>query len=227
MAKKMKDTAVEDRPREKLLKTGNVNCLTNTQLVAMLLGSGMKGRDVNKLAAVVRARLDKEKCGISLADLQSIKGLGDAKVCTILGALALGKRYAGIDIGDLSSTEPEEVVQRLTDIRRSKKEHFVVFYLDARERELFREIVSVGTVSASLVHPREVFQKAIKVGSSSIIVAHNHPSGQTSPSDADIHITKRLVQAGEVLGIEVHDHIIVTKDDFNSLRESHPDLFEE
>jgi DNA repair protein RadC len=113
---------------------------------------------------------------------------------------------------------PQEVWKSLTDIRDNKKEHFVVFYLDSRNKEIAREVISVGTLSDSLVHPREVFEPAIKHSTAQIILAHNHPSGDPAPSPEDIEITHRIVEAGKILGIEVLDHVIVTKDSFMSLK---------
>ena len=112
---------------------------------------------------------------------------------------------------------PRDVWERMEDIRGSKKEHFVVFYLDSRNQEIQREIISVGTLNESLVHPREVFEGAIKNNASSIILAHNHPSGDLGPSQADIEITKKLIHAGKILDIRIISHVVVTKDTWKEL----------
>lgn len=106
---------------------------------------------------------------------------------------------------------PKDVWNELKDIRDNKKEHFVVFYLDSRNQEIKREIISVGSLNANLVHPREVFEPAIRNLAAQIVIAHNHPSGDTDPSEDDLEITKRLVAAGKILGIDILDHVIVSK----------------
>ncbi|MBU1179736.1 DNA repair protein RadC, partial [Patescibacteria group bacterium] len=113
----------------------------------------------------------------------------------------------------------QDIHNQLRDLHNHKKEHFVVFYLDSRNQEIKRETISIGTLNASLIHPREVFEPAIAHHSAQIIVAHNHPSGDPEPSEDDIEITKRLQEAGKILGIEVTDHIVVAKNGFYSFKE--------
>jgi DNA repair protein RadC len=115
--------------------------------------------------------------------------------------------------------KPRDIWEELRDIRGAKKEHFMVFFLDTRNQETHRETVSIGTLNYNLVHPREVFEPAVKYLAAGIIVAHNHPSGCLEPSDEDLSLTKRLSQAGKLLGIEVLDHVIVTKDAFTSFKQ--------
>ena len=114
---------------------------------------------------------------------------------------------------------PQDVFDNLKDIRESKKEHFIVFFLDSRNQEIKREIISIGTINSSLVHPREVFEPAVKYLAVQVILAHNHPSGELAPSEDDLGVNKRLSEAGKILGIEVLDHIIVTKTGFLSFKE--------
>ena len=132
-------------------------------------------------------------------------------------AKELGKRLAGKS--SQIYLKPGDIWTALTDIRASKKEHFVTFYLDTRNQEIKRDIVSIGTLNYNLVHPREVFEPAVRNLAASIILAHNHPSGCLEPSDEDLSLTKRLVSPGKLLGIEVIDHIIVTKDGFISFKQ--------
>lgn len=144
--------------------------------------------------------------------------MGPAKACEIVACFELGKRLlkskkAGIYL------KPRDVWEELKDLRDYKKEHFVIFYLDSRNQEIKREIISVGSLNANLVHPREVFEPAVRNLAAQIILAHNHPSGDPEPSEDDLEITKRLVESGKILGIEVIDHIIVTKGGFLSLKE--------
>jgi DNA repair protein RadC len=155
---------------------------------------------------------------ITFKELKSFDGLGEAKACEIVACFELGKRLlkgkkARIYI------KPKEIWEELKDLRNLKKEHFVVFYLDSRNQEIKREIISIGSLTANLVHPREVFEPAVKNLAAQIILTHNHPSGDPEPSEDDLEITKRLVEAGKLLDIEVIDHIIVVKDGFLSFKE--------
>lgn len=114
---------------------------------------------------------------------------------------------------------PQDVFDNMKDIRRTQKEHFVVFHLDTRNNTILRQVISIGTINASLVHPREVFEPAVRHLSVQIILAHNHPSGDLAPSEEDLEVNKRLTEAGAIIGIEVLDHVIVTKTAFKSFKE--------
>ena len=149
--------------------------------------------------------------------MKKIHGLGSVKACEIIACFELGRRM----LKDRKSSillSPKDVWERMEDIRGSKKEHFVVFYLDSRNQEIKREIVSVGTLNESLIHPREVFEGAIKHNAAGIILAHNHPSGDTEPSEADIEITKKLIHAGKILDIKIINHVIITSTSYADLR---------
>lgn len=206
---RIKDLPKVDQPREKLEKYGPGR-LSDSELLAILLRTGTKDLNVLKLAEKILQKFENEKfVDVSIDDLKSIHGLGPVKACEIISCFELGRRMLkGKKTRILLS--PKDIWGRMEDIRGSKKEHFVVFYLDSRSQEIQREIVSVGTLNESLVHPREVFEKAIKNNAASIIVAHNHPSGDLEPSQADIEITKKLVQAGKILDIRIADHVIVS-----------------
>ena len=155
----------------------------------------------------------------TVEDLSETFGLGEAKACEIVACFELGRRILKDKKANLYLS-PQDVWESLRDIRDSKKEHFVVFYLDTNHQEIMREIISVGILNANLVHPREVFEPAVKHVAAQIIIAHNHPSGSTQPSNEDIDVTKRLADAGKLLGIEVLDHVIVTRHNFFSLKEN-------
>ncbi len=213
---KIKDLPKIDMPREKLEKYGPEKLLDH-ELLAILLGSGIKGLNVLELSkkilkAISKIGIDK----VTFKDLIEIKGLGKAKASEIISCFELGRRVLK-DKKTSILLSPKDVWERMSDIRTSKKEHFVVFYLDSRNQEIQREIISIGTLNESLVHPREVFEPAIKNNTSSIILTHNHPSGNTEPSQADIEITKKLIHAGKILDIHIVDHIIVTEKTFSSI----------
>jgi DNA repair protein RadC len=209
-----------ERPREKLIKYGP-DRLSNAELLAIILRTGRKGENVLALASRILRRITfTDLPHTTLADLMQISGIGSAKACELLAGVELGKRifeHKKITISQLLS--PQDVFDNLKDIRESKKEHFVVFFLDTRNQQIKREIISIGTINASLVHPREVFEPAVKHLAVQVILAHNHPSGDLEPSEEDLDVHKRLSAAGEILGIEVLDHIIVGKEGFMSLKE--------
>ncbi|OGH94055.1 MAG: hypothetical protein A2538_02015 [Candidatus Magasanikbacteria bacterium RIFOXYD2_FULL_41_14] len=215
---KMKEVPKVDRPREKLAKYGPGK-LSNSELLAILLRTGAKGINVVELSNKILKKFSGQ--GLNSAGYKELKntfGLGPAKACEIIACFELGRRLLQ-NKKSVLILSPQDVWDELKDIRDHKKEHFVVFYLDTRNQEIQREIISVGTLNANLVHPREVFEPAIGHHAAQIIVAHNHPSGNTEPSPEDIAVTKRLKQAGELLGVELLDHIIITREKFASLKE--------
>ncbi|MFA6383987.1 MAG: DNA repair protein RadC [Candidatus Omnitrophota bacterium] len=209
-----------ERPREKLIRYGP-DRLTNAELLAVILRTGSRRENVLALAArILRVITFARLPHATRDDLARLSGIGPAKACGLLASVELGKRMfeskkAGI--GQLLS--PRDVFDGLRDIRESKKEHFVVFFLDTRNQQIKREIISVGTINASLVHPREVFEPAVKHLAVQVILAHNHPSGDLEPSEEDLDVNRRLTEAGKILGIEVLDHVIVTRTAFKSFRD--------
>jgi DNA repair protein RadC len=212
---KIKDLQKIELPREKLQKYG-VGKLADFELLAILLGSGIEGLNVLQLSKKILqsvSKIGKEK--ITLDELLKIKGLGKTKASQILAIMELSKRL-NADKPEILSAE--DVWKLCVDIRDSKKEHFVVFYIDTQNRLIERQIISIGTLNASLVHPREVFEPAVALHSASIIIAHNHPSGSSEPSQEDREVTDRIKEAGKILGIELADHVIVTKSSFFSFQ---------
>ncbi len=206
---KIKDIPKIDRPREKLEKYGPGK-LSDAELLAILLRTGTKDLNVLKLSQKILQKFENEKfINITIDELKTIHGLGSVKACEIIACFELGKRMLK-DKKTSILLSPKDVWERTEDIRGSKKEHFVVFYLDSRNQEIQKEVISVGTLNESLVHSREVFESAIKNNAASIILAHNHPSGDLEPSQADIEITKKLIHAGKILDIKVIDHIVVS-----------------
>lgn len=193
-------------PREKLLKYG-ARRLATEELLAIILGSGIKGVNVLSLARAVLKHLEKENNQPSLESLEKINGLGKTKALQIIAILEIARRLEEKEKIEILSAK--DVWQQCADFRGSKKEHFVAFYLDTQNRLIERQIISVGTLDSALVHPREVFEPALRLSAASVIVAHNHPSGNLEPSDEDMAITNRLKSASAVLGVLVLDHIIV------------------
>ena len=214
---KIKDLPKVDRPREKLIQYGPEK-LSNSELLAILLRFGPKGTNVLKLSQKILNQFKNKLSDLKYGDLQNIHGLGPAKACEIIACFELGKRLLKDKKCQLILS-PKTVWDELKDVRCQKKEHFVIFYLDTRNQEIEREIISIGSLNANLVHPREVFEPAIKHTAAQILIAHNHPSGNTDPSEEDIEITKKLVEAGKILGIEIIDHVIVSSDSYYSFKE--------
>ena len=221
------DLPKSERPRERLKEYGVEN-LSMQELFAVILGRGIKGESV----LVTSQKLLSEFEGItniyeaSLQDLMKIRGIGFAKACQLVASFELSKRIAKENLNSEkkrltqnSIKNPDEAVDAIrAKIDDYSKEHFYVVSIDVRSRIIGVDEVSNGTLTASLVHPRETFEKAIRRHSAQIIVAHNHPSGDTEPSDEDIRITKRLIEAGKIMGIDFIDHIIITKDSYCSLK---------
>lgn len=205
-----------ERPREKLQKYGPEK-LSDAELLAILLRSGRKGANAVQLAQKTLARGAEALANASLAELMSVSGIGTAKACQIAACVELGRRlFAGKKHALLLS--PKDVWRELADLRDHKKEHFVIFFLDARNQKIARETVSIGTLTMSLVHPREVFEPAIARSAAQIILAHNHPSGNPEPSAEDIRITEQLTEAGKILGIAILDHVVVASAGFKSMK---------
>jgi DNA repair protein RadC len=215
--KKIKDLPKVERPREKLMQYGPEK-LSNSELLAILLRSGKRGENVIELANKILKRFSKDELpSLTFNDLKDYPGLGPAKACEIIACFELGKRLLKDKKAEIY-LEPREIWEELKDLRDHRKEHFVIFYLDSRNQEIKREIISVGSLNANLVHPREVFEPAVRNLAAQIILAHNHPSGDPEPSEDDLLLTKKLVESGKILGIEVIDHIIVAKDNFFSFK---------
>lgn len=207
-----------DRPREKLFRYG-VDRLTNAELLAILLGSGTKKENAVELSKKILSRWSNITIKtISFSDLRGIHGIGKTKASRIIAAFELGRRVLS---GKKTSfiMKPKDVWNELSEIRASKKEHFIVFYLDIRNQIIQKEIISIGILNTSLVHPREVFEPAIKHLAAQILICHNHPSGECRPSDEDLELTKRLIEAGKILGIEIIDHVIVSETKCFSFKE--------
>lgn len=212
---RMKDIPKVDMPREKLEKYGPEK-LTDGELLALLLGSGIKGLNVLQLARKILKLI--EKVGVEKVTLPMLlqeKGLGHAKASQIVAVLALGKRLHEKIKPEILT--PQDVWKLCADFRESKREHFVAFYLDTQGRVIERQIISIGTLDTSLVHPREVFEPAVSLRAASVIVAHNHPSENLASSEEDRDITHRLREAGKILDIRLIDHVVVTGEGWKAI----------
>ena len=210
-----------DLPREKLERLG-AEALRDEELLAILLRTGYEGRNVLDISQRIIRRYPVETLvDLDLASLTSIKGVGRAKAAGLIAGFELARRGLNQGMGIAASiTSPADAVGLLADIKDRRKEHFIALFLNARNQVICREDVSVGSLNASLVHPREVFAPAVGSAAASVILAHNHPSGDVTPSREDIELTRRMVQAGEIMGIEVLDHLIVGAERFLSMKEA-------
>jgi len=197
-----------DKPREKLAARGP-QALKNDELLAVLLGSGIPGKDVRKLAREIAALLEEDFEGLNLERLTRIHGLGTAKASQILAAVELSRRFLLRSRRRIQSAA--EVYEELRPYAAKAQEHFLSITLDGASRVLQTRIVSIGTLTQSLVHPREVYADAIADRAAGIIVAHNHPSGTLEPSRADRAVTDRLREVGRLVGIELLDHVILSR----------------
>lgn len=214
--KNIKSMHKQDRPREKMQRKG-ARALSDFELLQALIGSGNAQADVSKIAKETLALFRKHGAEISYEQLQAVGGLGSARITEILAAIELSRRYL-LDSDKPVIDSPEKAVEQLADIRDKRQEYFVCLTLDGANRLIAKRVITIGTLNASLVHPREVFADAIADRAASIIVAHNHPSGTLEPSEADVEVTRRLQEAGKLLGIHLTDHILVTAKSYASIK---------
>lgn len=212
---RMADRRKDMRPREKLQARGP-EALSDYELLMAIIGSGNAQADVTKIAHGVQKLVAEKGSQLTYEDLLSIKSLGPAKAASIMAAFELWRRQFEVSERPIIDS-PEKAVQQLADISGKKQEYFVCLTLDGANRLIAKRIITIGTLTSSLVHPREVFADAITDRAASIIIAHNHPSGNLEASQADVEVTARLSSAGDLLGIKLIDHIIVSKDDFSTI----------
>ncbi|EYE88457.1 hypothetical protein Q428_07695 [Fervidicella metallireducens AeB] len=218
----IKDIPVEDRPRERLIKYG-AEVLSNAELLAIILRTGTKSESAINIANRILSSKDGLEFLVnsSVQELSSIKGIGDAKAAQIKAAIEIGKRMRNYRSDKkFKITSPADAAELvLEDLRYLKKEYLRVIFLNTKNIVIDVKDLSIGSLSSSIVHPREVFCEAIKKSTSSIIITHNHPSGDPTPSQEDINITKRLCEAGKIIGIEILDHLIIGDGCYISLKE--------
>lgn len=221
----VRDLPKEDRPREKLIGRGAA-ALSDTELLAILLRTGTPSVSVLHLAEEVLAKYrDKGLVAImnmSPQEIATVHGVGLAKAATIVAAVELGRRLSTRAAQKTEKIEgPEDAARYMMPmLRYEQKEHFLVMLLDVRNRVIATSTISVGGLTSSIAHPREVFREAIRHSAAALILVHNHPSGDPSPSREDIQLTRQMMKAGDVMGIPVLDHIILANDDFLSIKEA-------
>jgi DNA repair protein RadC len=207
-----------DRPREKLQKKGAA-ALSDFELIEILIASGVQGTDVGRIAQQIMQLMQKGPDYLTIDSLLNTKGVGLANATKLLAALELAKRHLVRSVEPLRTQQ--DVLSRLQDIRGKQQEHCICLSLDGGQRLIAQRTIATGTLDAVIAHPREVFADAIVDRAASVIIAHNHPSGEVTPSQKDTALTQQLVAAGQLLGIVLRDHVIVTKTDHFSFRQHH------
>ena len=216
------DLPKSERPRERLKQFGP-EALSAQELLALVIGRGVSKKSVMTIAQELLINFGNIKAisEATIEELSQIKGIGFAKAAQIKACFELGKRMdLEPELKDFDIKDPRSVVKAISaSIKDKAKEHFKLILLNARNKILGISTISIGSLNASIVHPREVFKDAIMHNAYSVVLAHNHPSGDTEPSEDDLTITKRFLEAGKILGIEVLDHIIISKNGFFSFKE--------
>ena len=208
---KLKDIPKVDRPREKFLKKGS-DSLSKSELLAIVLGSGIKGKNVKELAGQIIRKFSVKFLDLTVNDLLEIKGIGPAKALQIIAALELVKRFYLDSVPKENIiASAQNIISLSSDLVDKKKEYLVCFYLNARNVLLKKEIISIGILDKSLVHPREIFGLAVELRAAGVVLVHNHPSGNPAPSENDKEIVSRIIEAGKIIGINVVDFIVIAE----------------
>ncbi|WP_456279354.1 RadC family protein [Bacillus sp. AK128] len=218
----IRDFPQNERPRERLVNDGATS-LSNQELLAILLRTGSKQESVIQLANKLLSQFEGLRLlkDATIEELSSIKGIGETKAIQIMAALELGRRMGRLQYDDrYVIRSPEDGANyMMEEMRFLSQEHFVCLYLNTKNQVLHRKTIFIGSLNASIVHPREVFKEAFKRSAASVICLHNHPSGDPAPSKEDIEVTKRLSECGRIIGIELLDHLIIGDQKFVSLKE--------
>jgi len=217
---RIKDMPLENRPRERMEKQG-VKILSNSELLAIILQKGTKEENVIDISNRLISKYGVNKLSsCSLKELQEIKGIGKAKASQIIALFEFNKRHS-------LSKQTNKPIKSAKDVfnyaypklNGEDKEHFMILHLDTKNRIIKDEIISVGTLNSSIIHPREVFKSAIKESANAIILVHNHPSGDSEPSKEDIKITDILFKSGNLLSIKILDHVIIGSNEYYSFKD--------
>ena len=223
MVQMIKDLPDCEKPIERGISLG-FDSLSSSELMGIIIGTGSKEKSAIALSTDIIKSIDSisDLSNVTLEELCVIKGIGRSKGAKIIAAVNLGQRIYKSDIKTkLKITSPEDVYNAFSsEMSFLKREEFRVILLNTKNSVISTELISIGSLNSSIVHPREVFNKAIKKNSASVILIHNHPSGNPSPSKEDLVITRRLMEAGDIIGIKVLDHIIIGHGKFHSLKEN-------
>ncbi|WIV18476.1 DNA repair protein RadC [Paenibacillus polygoni] len=218
----LRDIPQEQRPRERMLHHG-AGALSHAELLAILLRTGTKQESAIHVAQRILSEAGslRSLVDFSIEELVRIKGVGPAKAVQLKAGIELGQRLSQSKLPSSPTIRsPRDAADLLMEqLRYLQKEHFVCLFLNTKNHVIAQETLSMGSLNAAIVHPREVFRAAIKCSSASLICAHNHPSGDPTPSPEDIKLTKRLLEAGDIVGIEVLDHVVIGDGKFVSLKE--------
>lgn len=219
-ASRIKDLPISTRPREKLIARGQEN-LTDAELLALLLGSGTAKENAVKLAEKLLSHYTlAQLTDLKIDRLAEIPGIGAAKATRIKAALEIGQRtFAPTPINRIKLQSMEEALAQLREFADKKQEYLVVLYLNARHELIQKEVVGLGSLNSALIEPKEIFAPALASPCASIILAHNHPSGNPEPSRDDLTFTKRIWEAGRIMGVDLVDHIIVAPSAYYSFHE--------
>jgi len=214
---RIKDIPLENRPRERMKKLG-LSSLSDAEILALILQKGTRSDNVIDMSNKLIAKYGLEKLSsLSLTELSVIDGIGEAKATQVLAAFEISRRiplFTGTKI-----TSAKDVFEKYEYLSDLKQEQFMVLILDTKNKIIKEEIVSIGTLDSELIHPREIFKSAIKESGNAIIVIHNHPSSDCTPSKEDLRITDKIAEAGEVLNIKLLDHVIIGQDNYWSWKE--------
>ena len=210
-----------ERPREKLIKHGP-DMLKNSELLAIILNTGYRRLSVLELSRMIIQDYGNKAIALekNVGRLMQTLNLPQVKACQVVATFELGRRFFLEEKGRIPTIKgPEDVFKHLSEMRKLTKEHFRGLYLNTRNRLIYDEIISMGTLNLSLIQPREVFRPAIEYSAAALIVAHNHPSGDPEPSEDDIKVTQQIVEVGKLMEIDVLDHVIIGEERFVSLKE--------
>ncbi len=218
----IRDFPQDERPRERFMQHGPQS-LSNHELIAILLRTGSKEESVLQLSNRLLTQFEGLRLlkSASLEEMTEIKGIGHAKAIQVLAAVELGRRVANLAYDErYIIRSPEDGAKyMMNDMRFLTQEHFVCLYLNTKNQVIHKHTVFIGSLNASIVHPREVYREALKRSAASIIALHNHPSGDPAPSREDVEVTKRLAECGKIIGIDLLDHLIIGENKFVSLKE--------
>ena len=218
---RLKSTSENSRPRERIIQKGPQS-LSDVELLALILGSGTKKMNVLELSNYILNKYDLATLSrMQISGLSEFEGIGKARACQMVACFELARRVLATPEKKRQQIDSASDIAKylMPNLSFMDNEHFIAVYLDTRRRVIGEKIISAGSLNSVALHPRDIFYNAITEKAAAVILAHNHPSGDTSPSDEDIEVTKDIISAGKLLGIEILDHIIFGNNSYRSMRE--------